>query len=147
MAQHALLAQRLSSVTLDLERLVTEIKAALGGGDEGRRLIALEAKPLARAAAALETLIGHQASSTAGLDAVFRLVLSQRTHDKAPPAPSASAQALAMLLEAPERTFDAAEVAERLGCSVPIARTTLNRLVTGGHAVRVSPGKFRARGR
>ena len=41
----------------------------------------------------------------------------------------------------------AAEVAQRLGCSVPIARTTLNRLVQSGHATRPAAGRFRARGR
>jgi predicted ArsR family transcriptional regulator len=41
--------------------------------------------------------------------------------------------------------MDAGDIAARLGCSVPAARTTLNRLVKSGHAMRTAPGWFRAR--
>jgi hypothetical protein len=61
--------------------------------------------------------------------------------------PSASAQVLAILLETPERPFDAKEIARRLRCSEPSARTTLHRLVQSGHAVRPAPGLFRAKSR
>jgi DNA-binding IclR family transcriptional regulator len=59
-------------------------------------------------------------------------------------APSIGAQALAILLERPAATFEAAEIARRLGCSIPVARTTLNRLVKSGHAARAGAGRFRA---
>jgi hypothetical protein len=59
--------------------------------------------------------------------------------------PSAGAQALAMLLEDPSRTFEAAEVADRIGCSAAVARTTLNRLVQSGHAA--AAGRFSAKRR
>ena len=52
-----------------------------------------------------------------------------------------------MLLEEPSRTFEAAEVAQRIGCSAAVARTTLNRLVQSGHATRAAAGRFRARRR
>ncbi len=76
-----------------------------------------------------------------------RVVLARNSSPAEPRTPSAGAQALAVLLEDPARAFAAREVAERLGCSVPIARTTLNRLVHTGHARRVAPGRFRAKAR
>jgi DNA-binding MarR family transcriptional regulator len=69
------------------------------------------------------------------------------TGDEASRTPSAGAQALAVLLEDPKRKFQAAEIAERLGCSIPIARTALNRLVQSGHASRPTAGRFRAKTR
>jgi predicted ArsR family transcriptional regulator len=62
-----------------------------------------------------------------------------------PRPPSAAARALAVLLEYSDRSMDAGDIAARLGCSVPAARTTLNRLVKSGHAMRTAPGWFRAR--
>jgi DNA-binding IclR family transcriptional regulator len=76
-----------------------------------------------------------------------RVVLALRTRSETPRKPSAGAQALALLLEDPKRAYEAAEIAERLDCSVPIARTTLNRLVQSGHATRVAAGRFRAKAR
>jgi predicted ArsR family transcriptional regulator len=75
-----------------------------------------------------------------------RVVLA-RTGSETPRRPSAGAQAIALLLEDPKRTYEAAEIAERLDCSVPIARTTLNRLVQRGNATRVAAGRFRAKAR
>jgi hypothetical protein len=74
-------------------------------------------------------------------------VILARTGSETPRRPSAGAQALALLLEDPKRTYEAAEIAERLGCSVPSARTTLNRLVQSGHATRAAAGRFRAKSR
>jgi hypothetical protein len=60
--------------------------------------------------------------------------------------PSLAARVLALLLEAPGSEHDAATVAAQLGCTAPIARTTLHRLVRDGHARRTAPGRFRAAG-
>jgi hypothetical protein len=45
------------------------------------------------------------------------------------------------LLEKLATIFEAAEIARRLGCSIPVARTTLNRLVKSGHASRAGAGQ------
>jgi hypothetical protein len=75
-----------------------------------------------------------------------RVVLA-RTGGEAATTPSTGAQVLAILLQNPVRTFSANEIAQRLGCSAPIARTTLNRLVRSGHATRPAAGRFRAKRR
>jgi hypothetical protein len=58
--------------------------------------------------------------------------------------PSTTARVLAVLMEEPEREFDAASVARRSRCSEAVARTILHRLVAQGHARRSKDGSFRA---
>ncbi len=153
---HVGLSVRIQSLTGDVEKLVPEVRQALEAGDPAARfLVASASKSLERAAVAVRALTQGIRDPT--LDAVpgaatlisllgSRVVLSGRKGVKPSP-PSAGAQALAMLLEDPARSLNATEVAARVGCSVPIARTTLNRLVESGHAVRRGPGQFRAKAR
>ncbi len=157
--RQASLAVRIERLAGETEKLVPEVKAALGD-DVTRPLVASAARSLERAASAVRALAdGGRPDRHAGdLRAVLegtsplmsllgsRVVLARAGRDTRR-TPSVGAQALALLLEEPARTFEAAEIAERLGCSVPIARTTLNRLVRSGHAVRGAPGRFRARSR
>ncbi|HJW75878.1 MAG: hypothetical protein A2V77_23680 [Anaeromyxobacter sp. RBG_16_69_14] len=158
LAQQAHLTVRIQRLTREIEELVPEVKAAVGGDDDG--LLASAAKSLERAAVAVSSLAGQGRPDRLGGDirAVLegtsplmsllgsRVVLASTGSDERR-TPSAGAQALAVLLEEPERAFEATEVAERLGCSVPIARTTLNRLVRSGHATRPVAGRFRAKAR
>lgn len=154
------LVVRIQRLAGDVEKLVPEVKAAVGGGGLSYPL-APAAQSLERAAVALRVLAekagpGEAAAgiragllgSASHLLSLFgsRVVLARGGKDEPQP-PSAGAQALAVLLEEPERSFGAAEIAARLGCSIPIARTTLNRLVQSGHATRKAAGRFRARAR
>jgi hypothetical protein len=154
LARHAQLASRIQRLTREVERLVPEVEAALASGSS--ELLAEPSRSLARAAAAVRSAVERRHAVAlrgirAGLEGTSplmsllgsRIVLAPASRE-APRPPSAGAQALAMLMEEPERTFDAAEIAERLGCSVPVARTTLNRLVKSGHAARAAAGRFRA---
>jgi hypothetical protein len=160
LARQAQLSARIQRLTRDIERLVPEIEAALAGG-RSSELLAEPSRSLARAGAAVRAAVeGRERRSVpltgirAGLEGTSplmsllgsRIVLSPMKGE-APRPPSAGAQALAMLLEEPGRAFDAAEIAERLRCSVPVARTTLNRLVRSGHAARLAAGRFRAMAR
>jgi hypothetical protein len=154
----AALALRVQQLTAEVERLFVEAQVLTKRGELEAGLLAEPARSLQRAAAALAAV----ASSGSGersreLKAVLegtsalmsaigsRVVLSGVSAGPAA-APSAGARALAMLLEAPDREFDAAEVASRLEVSVPAARTTLNRLVKSGHARRRGVGRFGAKG-
>jgi hypothetical protein len=155
----AQLAARIQRLTRELEELVEEIEEARGD-DDARFLLAEPSRSLARAVSALRAAVQEGRpdrrpgsirdvlEGTSPLMSLLgsRIVLSQVGRE-APRPPSAGAQALAALLEDPARTFDAAQIAERLGCSVPIARTTLNRLVKSSHATRLAAGRFRARAR
>ncbi len=150
---------RLQRLTRDIEELVQDLEPALGDGYDSRLLVPA-ARSLQRAASAAKAVVdGASAGPVPGeIRAVLegtspllsllgsRLVLTG-THRSVPQTPSIGAQALAVLLEAPGRAFDASEIAARVGCSVPIARTTLHRLVRSGHAMRPAAGRFRARAR
>lgn len=156
--RQARLSLRIQRLTSEVERLVPHIKRAQGGDDSYGPLLASAARSLERAAVAVRAL-AEEGRKPGDLPAILlegtsplmsllgsRVVLS-RAGRRAPAPPSAGAQALAMLLEDPSRTFDAAEVAARIGCSAAVARTTLNRLVQSGHAARAAAGRFRARRR
>jgi hypothetical protein len=162
-ARHVGLALRIQRLASEIEKLVPEVKAALSNESELRYPLAPAAQSLERAAVAIRVLTERTKASGPGAElsaelraeilggtshllSLFgsRVVLSRVGKDQPQP-PSAGAQALAMLLEEPQRAFEAAEVAARLGCSVPIARTTLNRLVQSGHATRPAAGRFRAK--
>ena len=142
------LSERVRRLSAEAEKTFQEAKAALERSDaRGRWTLAQATRALGRAAAALETLVtqSEKREPRPGVPSLLsRLVLVNAKRAR-PPAPSVSAQALAMLLEDPSRSFEATEVAEHLGCSVPIARTILNRLVNSGHADRVELGRFQAR--
>jgi hypothetical protein len=158
--RQASLSVRIQRLTREVEKLVPEVKAALETHDPARHLLAAAATSLERAAAAVKALAdaGRPEHHSGELRAVLegtspflsllgsRVVLA-RAGGAAPRKPSAAAQALALLLEEPTRTFETVEIAEQLGCSVPIARTTLHRLVQGGYATRAAPGRFRAKAR
>lgn len=152
------LSVRLEKLARELEGLVPELEAALDAENPYLPMLAPAAKSLERAASAIRVLLerakpGHPLGGdlrsilegTSPLMSMLgsRLVLAGSAQRAARP-PSAGAQALAVLLQEPEREFQADEIAERVGCSVPIARTTLNRLVRSGHAARSAPGRFRA---
>lgn len=153
------MAVRIQKLTGEVERLVPELQSALRGGTD-RALLGSAARSLERAASAVRGLVDEAGPGrpSPGIQALLgsaspplglfgsRVVLAGIAAG-ARRAPSAAAQALAVLLEEPGRAFDAAEIAGRLGCSVPIARTTLHRLVRSGHAKRPRPGRFRARAR
>ncbi len=155
----AQLLVRLQRLTHEIENLVPELKAAVGDGYDSR-LLEPAARSLQRAAAAAKAVVDSAnpgrlpdeiravLEGTSPLVSFLgsRLVLTG-TGRNMPRTPSIGARALAVLLENPGRAFDAAEVAQRLGCSVPIARTTLHRLVRSRHATRPSAGRFRARTR
>ncbi len=154
------LSVRIQKLTGEVESLVPELKPLLEEDDVHRFLLVSAARSLERAASAVRALVdrgrrdrlegylGAMLEGTSPLMSVLgsRIVLA-RGGGAEPRRPSAGAQALAVLLEDPSRTFAAGEIAERLGWSVPIARTTLNRLVQSGHARRVAPGRFRAKAR
>lgn len=159
----ALLSVRIQRLTHDVEQLVPDIKAALADDTDvpGRELIIPAVTALERAATAVKRLVDeNRPKEPSGIRAILegtsplmsllgsRVVLARAGGGTAsPPAPSVGAQALAVLLEDPSRTFEAGEIAERLGCSIPVARTTLNRLVQSGHATRPAAGRFRAKAR
>jgi hypothetical protein len=159
----ALLSVRIQRLTHEIEQLLPDIKAALADDTDlpGRELVFPAVTALERAATAVKRFVDeHRPTSSTGLRAILegtsplmsllgsRVVLARAGGSTASAAaPSVGAQALAMLLEDPLRTFEAREIAERLGCSVPVARTTLNRLVQSGHATRPAAGKFRAKAR
>jgi hypothetical protein len=156
--RQARLSLRIQRLTAEVEKLLPLIKRAQGGDDLDGTLLASAARSLERAAGAVRALAEegrHRGDApaillegTAPLMSLLgsRVVLS-RAGRRAPAPPSAGAQALAMLLEEPSRTFEAAEVAERIGCTAAVARTTLNRLVQSGHAARAAAGRFHARRR
>jgi hypothetical protein len=149
---------RLQRLTNEVERLVPDVRAALAEPEEHRSLLASAASALHRATGAVRTLVDQSAGPKAGseLSAFLegtsplmsllgsRVVLASAGRQPAPP-PSIGARALARLLEEPERAFEAPEIAKHLDCDVPVARTTLNRLVKSGHATRPTAGRFRAR--
>jgi hypothetical protein len=157
------LSVRIQRLTHEVEQLVPEIKAALADDVDvpGRELIIPAVTALERAATAVKRLVDeNRPEEPSGLRAILegtlplmsllgsRVVLARAGGGTASPAaPSVGAQALAVLLEDPSRTFEAGEIAERLGCSIPVARTTLNRLVQSGHATRPAAGRFRAKAR
>jgi hypothetical protein len=155
-ARSAQLVVRLQRLTREIEELVLEIETALADGYDSN-LLSPGVRSFERAAAAMKALVGRAnprqltdeirgvLEGTSPLYSLLRsrLVLAGAGRGTSR-TPSVGAQALAILLEQPGRTFDASEIAERLGCSVPIARTTLNRLVRSGHATRPVAGRFRA---
>ncbi len=152
------LSVRVERLARELEALVPELKDSLEAENPYLTVLSSAAKTLERATAAIRALIerakpgrplgGDLRSMLEGTSPLMsllgsRLILAGSSKAAARP-PSAGAQALAALLEDPEREFQAEEIARRLGCSVPSARTTLNRLVRSGHAARPVPGRFRA---
>jgi hypothetical protein len=159
----AALEVRIQRLTGEIERLLPEVKEAVGSGGEPGFPLAPAAQALERAARAIRVLVERtkakdpdaaiRAQMLGGMSPLLslfgsRVVLANiGATIAAEPAKTASAgaQALALLLEEPQRTFEAAEVAARLGCSLPIARTTLNRLVKSGHAARPAAGRFCAK--
>jgi hypothetical protein len=159
----AALAVRIQRLTYEVEKLVPELKTALASDTDPptRGLVISAVSALERAATAVKRLVDESSphgpsalreilEGTSPLMSLLgsRVVLARAGGSTPTPAtPSAGAQALAVLLEDPSRTFEAAEIAERLGCSTPVARTTLNRLVQSGHATRPAAGKFRAKAR
>lgn len=149
------LTDRIQRIAKEIEGLLPEVKAAVGEGMPPAGLMAGPARTLERAATAIRVVVDEHGtdagselrdilSGTSPLMAIIgsRVVLTGQKESRQ--APSAGAQALALLLEHPEQTFDAGEIAERLGVSVPAARTTLNRLVQSGHATRKAKGQFKA---
>ncbi|HVO18742.1 MAG TPA: hypothetical protein VMU15_05770 [Anaeromyxobacter sp.] len=150
---------RLQRATREVEGIVSALRTALAEGAE-LRVIEPAARSLQRAAAAALAVVagagpgGIPDEVRAVLDGtspVFsflgsRLVLAGHG-GAAPPRPSVGARALALLLEEPGRALGAAEVSRRLGCSIPVARTALHRLVRSGHAARPAAGLFQARPR
>jgi hypothetical protein len=154
------LAERIQRLALEVEKLVPLVRSALAGESATRAVFAAGARSLERAARAVRALAddgrpiplpGAVSGILEGTSPLMSLLGSRvvlvRAGERAPArAPSIGAQALALLLEKPA-ALEASEVASRLGCSVPVARTTLNRLVQSGHAVRAGEGRFRARRR
>lgn len=155
------LSVRIQKLTGEVEGLVPELKPLLEDDDVHRYLLVSAARSLERAASAVRKLVdrgkrdrleGDLSSMLEGTVPLMsmlgsRIVLAGGGGAAAPRSPSAGAQALAVLLEDPSRAFAAGAIAKRLGWSVPIARTTLNRLVQSGHARRIAPGRFRAKAR
>src|SRR5215831_3516397 len=159
------ISNRIQQLTREIENLVPEMKAALAQANQHGYVLASALKSLERAAAAVRALVERQRprpsefdirailGGTSPLMSLFgsRVVLARKgnktTKTKTKTRPSIGAQALAILLENPAQAFEAKEIAKRLACSVPIARTTLNRLVKSGHATRPAAGRFRAKAR
>lgn len=151
---------RLQRLAAELEALIPEVRAALKREEPHAWLVTSAARSLTRAAEALSALVAEAKpgpmpvevrallEGTTPLMSMLgsRLVLSGQPGGP-PKAPSAAAQALAVLLEDPKRAFTAAEVAAQLALTEPVARTTLHRLVQSGHATRPAEGKFRAKAR
>lgn len=158
LVRRARLQLEIQRLTREIEKLVPELAAALDDSYDSR-LLAPAVRSLERAASAARAIVDAAnpgrvpdeiravLEGTSPLLSVLgsRLVLAGGSRGAAP-APSIGARALAALLEEPGRALDAREIAGRIGCSVPIARTTLNRLVRSGHAVRPAAGRFRAAG-
>jgi len=154
-------SNRIQQLTREIENLVPEVRAALAQANQHGYVLASASKSLERAAAAVRALVERQRprpsefdirailGGTSPLMSLFgsRVVLARTGNKTTKTTPSTGAQALAILLENPARAFEAKEIAKRLGCSVPIARTTLNRLVRSGHATRPTAGRFRAKAR
>ena len=162
------LQTRMQALAHEMETLVPELKEAVSKppAKDDRLFARFElaeihrtAKALVRAANAIQALVRDRTAAGTrssrrdfmdpdsfpiGLALRTRMVLS-RTGGRSQGPPSIGARALALLLEDPGASFDANEVAERLGCSAPVARTTLHRLVESGHAERVETGRFRAK--
>src|SRR5258708_7636945 len=135
------LSVRIQQLTGEIEKLVPDVKASLGNGHS--RFLASASKSLERAATAVRELVDRappgrlvEGDFTAALEGTSslmsllgsRVVLAQ-TGSETPRRPSAGAQALALLLEDPKRTHEAAEIAKRLDCSVPIPRPPLHPLL------------------
>jgi len=156
-------SNRIQQLTREIENLVPEVRAALAQANQHGYVLASASKSLERAAAAVRALVERQRprpsefdirailGGTSPLMSLFgsRVVLARKGNKttKTKTRPSIGAQALAILLENPAQAFEAKEIAKRLACSVPIARTTLNRLVKSGHATRPAAGRFRAKAR
>ncbi|HYI01671.1 hypothetical protein [Hyalangium sp.] len=157
------LATRLQQMTQELEEMVPELKDVLAEAKTqaspvagGVSLLVTPARGLERAARAIKTLVGGDEAGPHAYRSLLqspvmpvpgsRVVLSG-VRGGSPATPSIGARALAVLLESPESTFDAAEMGARLGCSQAVARTTLHRLVRSGHAARQETGRFRAKSR
>jgi hypothetical protein len=157
---------RVQQIAHALEALVPELRSAVQALREnspdsdpladGRAALRTASRTLDRAASAVRAL-AEEAGAGSAVDPIravlespllsslgSRVVLHSARAGAAPPAPSIGARALALLLEAPGKEFSAAELAPQLGCSVAVARTTLHRLVDGGHARRTAAGRFRA---
>jgi hypothetical protein len=150
---------RVNRLTREVEQLVIELRAlpASKGGAPVQGLLAPAVRSLEHAVNALRAVADDRkdAAAYADLRAYLevpsglmtqlgsRVVLAGKPSKAAKP--SSGAQALALLLEAPGRAVDAQGLARHLACSVPMARTTLNRLVQSGHAVRAARGRFRAK--
>ncbi len=148
----------------DLETAVVELKRAVDDGATApppltRHTLSDAARSLERTAKALRQLSNAVPPSKTALDhlqaalatdfggaaVVFASgMLLARTRAKKR-SPSVAARALAVLLEESGREVDAKSVAEQIGCTRAVARTTLHRLVTAGHAERTTPGRFRAK--
>lgn len=148
----------------DLETAIVDLKRAVDDGATApplllRHTLSDAARSLERTAKALRHLINamppsktardhmHPALSTdiGGAAVVFasRMLLARTRAKKR--LPSVAARALAVLLEESGREVDAKSVAEQIGCTRAVARTTLHRLVTAGHAERTTLGRFRAK--
>ncbi len=148
----------------DLETAIIELKRAVDDGAAGppfflRHTLSEAARSLERTAKALRHIVNamppnkterahvHAALSTdiVGAAVIFasRMLLARTQAEKR--LPSVTARALAVLLEEGGRDVDAKSVAEQIGCTRAVARTTLHRLVTAGHAERTTPGRFRAK--
>ncbi len=126
-----LLRHALSAAVRSLERTTTALR---------RVLDALPPDEIAQAHARVALTAGL--SEAASLLA-SRMMLARAWAKERPP--SIAARVLAALLEEPDRDLDAGSVAERIGCTPAVARTTLHRLVASAHAERTAPGRFRAK--
>lgn len=142
--EDAVLAMRIMNLSLEVEQLAHRLRVAR---DSGRKqpLLGPAARSFDRACSALRAILldapeGQVPGAWTALPGA-RVVIDRTGAERQP---STAARTLALLLEERERSFDAREVAEHLGCSEPVARTTLNRLVQSGHARRDEPGRFRA---
>jgi hypothetical protein len=155
------ISNRIQQLTREIENLVPEVKAALAQANQHGHVLSSASMSLERAAAAVRALVERQRprpsefdirailGGTSPLMSLFgsRVVLARTGNKTTKTTPSTGARALAILLENPTQAFEAKEIAKRLACSVPIARTTLNRLVRSGHATRPAAGRFRAKAR
>lgn len=156
LVRSAQLVLRLQRLTREVEELVPDLEAVVTDTYDTASL-GTAARSLQRAADAARAVVGGARvpdevrallEGTSPLISFFgsRLVLAGKAQNR-PSTPSVVARALAVLLEDPRRSLDATEIATRLGCSVPIARTALHRLVRSGHATRPAAGRFRAKSR
>jgi hypothetical protein len=157
LVRSAQLLLHMQRLTREVEELVPDLEDALTDSFDTASL-GTAARSLQRAADAARAVVEGARPGRVpeevremleGTSPVFsflgsRLVLARKAGNK-PAAPSVAARALAVLMEDPKRSFDAAEIAGRLGCTIPIARTALHRLVKSRHATRPSAGRFRAK--